>query len=81
MMPYTKKLNLGLNDMQMSFWCKTKNLRMIQILVCRYDGRFVCNPNNFATGRSYVDLDWGNVSGKDINLFYTMNSIVEQPYF
>jgi len=67
--------------MKQSFWCRTDKLPYLQMLVKRYDGRFEGKHLEYPTGRSYVGLDWEDVSGSDINMFETMKQIIDQKYF
>ena len=62
----------------MSFYSKTKNLKHVQNLVKRYDGRFLYNP--FVIGeQANVVLTFDNMN--NANKFNLMNYITEQLFF
>ena len=66
--------------MEMSFYAKTNLLWVIQRLVKKYDGRFVCNPYAlYFNDKSRVTISFENI--ENANKFNRMVSITEQPYF
>jgi len=61
-----------------SFYHNTTQLRLLQDLVKRYDGRFLCNP--FIIGeRARVTLSFDD--GRNYQRFSCMCNIIQQKYY
>lgn len=65
-------------EMKMTHWSKTSNIVFTQRLVKRFNGRFVGNPINYDSGRSFLTLTFDHV--ENANSFSLFDYILSQPF-
>lgn len=66
--------------MIVSFYAKLKNNRRIQVLVGKYNGRYVKNPFHTFNEQVQLEIEFDDATGGDYRRFSACTTILDQPY-